>query len=407
MTKSIIDWWGYRVYYCVTSTLLLLLMYSTITQEMIAPHVTAGLSVRKIAIALNVCQQTVIRALRRFGLKTIVPKAHPDLDIEYFKIIDTKEKAYWLGFLYADGCVKQGKDSPNGSMSLAFELAIKDEDCIDRFCEAVKANKTKKSYCTRLGKYHAVSIRIYGEFVRYLATQGCTPNKTFRMTFPWFGQRDLDLAFLLGFYDGDGTGAGALTCGNLAFLRDIARRYGIEDKLKVKGNLGSLYLPASLKKEMFANYANSMARKRITSKHISVFQRTGVRFKPPEKIVWPSNEELAKLVWSKPMNALAIEFGLQSNSIKRRCILRGIPRPPRAYWTRRSLGYTHEEALVCQTKPRTGQKCLPKLTPDQVREVRKLILEGEISLRKIAKMFGCSRHTIMDIRDGTTYKSVF
>jgi hypothetical protein len=31
--------------------------------------------------------------------------SNKELDREFFSKIDTEEKAYWLGFLYADGCV--------------------------------------------------------------------------------------------------------------------------------------------------------------------------------------------------------------------------------------------------------------------------------------------------------------
>jgi len=375
-----------------------------ISKEQIETCVADGLSLRQICVELNTSQTTVIRALRRHGLKTIVKKAHPDLDIRYFECIDTKEKAYWLGFLYADGCVKfTGKIKR--AMTLVLELATKDEDQIDRFCDAIRANKQKKSYCTRKGKYHAVAIRICGEFVKHLAAQGCTPNKTFRIVFPWFDKEELDLSFLLGFYDGDGTAGGGICCGNIPFLKDIAERHNIDKEVRGKPSLGTLSLPAPLKRRMFANYPNSMLRKRIIYKP-SVYKRRA-NVKPRIIFPWPTNGVLSKLIWEKPMGELAIQLGLKSgNTVKKRCIEQGIVRPPKAYWTRRSKGYSHEESLLSQFKPRTGRQCLPKLTVDQVREIRRLLIEDTVSLRGLARMFHCGRDTINNIRDGISYRSI-
>lgn len=50
------------------------------------------------------------------------------LDINYFKHIDTEEKAYWMGFLYADGCVRKDKVTlllADKEPILAFKKAIK------------------------------------------------------------------------------------------------------------------------------------------------------------------------------------------------------------------------------------------------------------------------------------------
>jgi len=58
----------------------------------------------------------------------------------FFKAIDSPHKAYWLGFLYADG----GMDR-RGS-GLILELSDKDEDQLDRFMNALGQDSSQKRY---------------------------------------------------------------------------------------------------------------------------------------------------------------------------------------------------------------------------------------------------------------------
>lgn len=58
----------------------------------------------------------------------------------------------------------------------------------------------------------------------------------------------------------------------------------------------------------------------------------------PEKGRWPSDQDLAKLVWEKPVLALSREIGVSSVAVKKRCSRRGIPTPPRGYWAKRFAG---------------------------------------------------------------------
>ena len=51
-------------------------------------------------------------------------------DSRYFKDIDTKEKAYWLGLLYADGWVVCNKD--NGNYEVSIELQRDDRYVLER-----------------------------------------------------------------------------------------------------------------------------------------------------------------------------------------------------------------------------------------------------------------------------------
>lgn len=56
--------------------------------------------------------------------------------------------------------------------------------------------------------------------------------------------------------------------------------------------------------------------------------------KTDEKIVWPSKEELEKLVWSTSCSKLSQQLGVSDKAIEKRCKKLGISKPPRGYWAK-------------------------------------------------------------------------
>jgi len=53
------------------------------------------------------------------------------------------------------------------------------------------------------------------------------------------------------------------------------------------------------------------------------------------KITWPSREELANLVWEKPLVVLSLELGVSDTAIRKRCKRLGIPWPGRGHWQKK------------------------------------------------------------------------
>ncbi len=51
-----------------------------------------------------------------------------------------------------------------------------------------------------------------------------------------------------------------------------------------------------------------------------------------------SREDLYELAWSKPMSALAADFGISDVALAKRCRGLGIPLPGRGYWARLDAG---------------------------------------------------------------------
>lgn len=118
---------------------------------------------------------------------------------DFFEKIDNERKAYWLGFLYADGCVSIGI---RGQIHIILILHPKDQYIIEEFIRDLESNRvvkySKEGYaslrfgCTKMGKD--------------LIKLGCVPKKSNILKFP---SKDIVPDYLLnhfirGYMDGDG-----------------------------------------------------------------------------------------------------------------------------------------------------------------------------------------------------------
>lgn len=96
---------------------------------------------------------------------------------------------------------------------------------------------------------------------------GNKKSKKIRLT-P-FKNRELYLAFILGYYDGDGkVGSTVITGGSLCFIEEVKNYFNNPYKIWVTNSewkeMGyNVYLGMKLMKYMLNNYENSLYRKRI------------------------------------------------------------------------------------------------------------------------------------------------
>lgn len=119
-------------------------------------------------------------------------------DESYFEHINTEQKAYWLGFLYADGCVTIQKSS-----SLILCLAISDFEHVKLFQQCLKTD-----YNISFGKNNKYArLAIYKKkLVSDLIDKGCVLAKSLILKFPNEKQVPSYIIrhFIRGYFDGDG-----------------------------------------------------------------------------------------------------------------------------------------------------------------------------------------------------------
>ena len=124
------------------------------------------------------------------------------LNGNYFNEIDSEEKAYWLGFIQADGCIyKQG-----ASYRFQMNLSGKDKEHLEKFKSCIEASYPVNTKTVRVkGKdYESSFIRVDSkEFCENLMLNGIFPRKTLNDSFPEL-EESLMRHYVRGFFDGDG-----------------------------------------------------------------------------------------------------------------------------------------------------------------------------------------------------------
>lgn len=199
---------------------------------------------------------------------------------DYFKLINTSEKAYWLGFLYADGYI----DAPDNK--LVVELKYDDRFHLDRLINILSPGKKWKTKTViKNGKKYKSAFVYFNspEIIKNLINLGCTGKKSLTLSFPSdsFLPKKFIWHFIRGYFDGDGSifpikdrkGCYVEFCGTYNFLDDLQNFFEntINSYKRVainpKGNAyvfrkGGYFVSLSILKNMYSKSNITLGRKK-------------------------------------------------------------------------------------------------------------------------------------------------
>lgn len=172
-------------------------------KETIVSMYEAGVPVKAIAKELGHFSSNVTKKLLAWGvsLRSLTEgRMGYQFDVDYFKTIDSHEKAYWLGFIYADGNIYLNKDSYKNVFQMA--LGKVDNGHLGELRKALK--DSRPLYSERGGERYMIN-NIH--FVNHLIRLGVTPRKSLTTEFPSEDQLPSQYvnSFILGYFDGDGS----------------------------------------------------------------------------------------------------------------------------------------------------------------------------------------------------------
>jgi len=134
-----------------------------------------------------------------------------DCDFTFFEQIDTEAKAYWLGFIAADGCIQDDR-------TWVIGLASADKAHLEKIREPLKTTSPVREYYREtlikhpkrgdyIRKQFVIRFQITSrKMVADLVRLGITKRKTFTLEYPSFSlvPKHLQHHFVRGYFDGDG-----------------------------------------------------------------------------------------------------------------------------------------------------------------------------------------------------------
>lgn len=159
-----------------------------------------NIAINNIAKQLNVSYGKIKLILAYLGIDNRKRTSKYKLNENYFEKIDNEHKAYWLGFLYADGCVGEKRNR--------VELALQEQDYnhILKFKKFLKSEH-KIGIKIKNGIYKSYRLGFNNAKIKQdLIALGCLPQKTKQLQFPTNDQVPDYLLkhFIRGYLDADG-----------------------------------------------------------------------------------------------------------------------------------------------------------------------------------------------------------
>ena len=233
--------------------------------EIIANYKQTG-SVWATGRVFGVAGQSVWRLLKKEGIVMKTPterSAKHSLDCTVFDTIDTHEKAYWLGVLYADG----GLVKNDTSYTIGLTLHRTDRYHLDNLKLFLKSShpihdrKDKEASSIVIGNLRLCNA---------LIDKGITLRKSLSIKFPEWLDVKYTNSFILGVFDGDGSithrerkrylteqcsfsivGSKDLLLG---ISKSIKKELGIDSKVKPTSTIFRIYIDGNIQLKKISDW---------------------------------------------------------------------------------------------------------------------------------------------------------
>lgn len=176
--------------------------------------INSGASLRKLEEETGFDRKILSREIKKYLSKeTNFSNRKYKLNESYFENIDSPEKAYWLGFIAADGCIYQ---TGSGSKVLSFNINSRDKNHLEKFLQAIKSTaKIKIISGSGFGEMTEIaSLQINSKkIVEDLNKFGIIQKKSLILDKPNIEEKYL-FDWIRGYFDGDGSITVELPNGN-------------------------------------------------------------------------------------------------------------------------------------------------------------------------------------------------
>lgn len=221
-------------------------------------------SLTKLGRKYGVKRQTIAKYLKERNIDVVNYQNRCRIDETVFDNIDSEEKAYWLGFIFADGNIS--------SEGYRFEinLSVKDIDHMLKLKSFLKGDDLEIRIDTNKGEqYPMCRMSVRNKHLwNALNDKGCVPCKSLILMWPdekIFANKSLIRDFIRGYWDGDGTIGLYNGKYNRIFNFNVAGTpmflSGVQKYINLGGTLKNASTPSEPSKAWILNYGSLKSRK--------------------------------------------------------------------------------------------------------------------------------------------------
>lgn len=185
-------------------------LIETLTQEQLDNIVdlyNQNVSLRQIENITGFGRRAISLMLEDIGVKTTKGNHYRKyfFDFNFFEKIENELQAYWLGFLYADGCILP--QNKYGEQEFKIQIKETDLELLTKFKDDINSSYPIRYDYSKLQSPIVIQSLRCQKTVEDLKKLGCVEKKSLILEFPTEEQVPKKLLhhFIRGYFDGDGS----------------------------------------------------------------------------------------------------------------------------------------------------------------------------------------------------------